>query len=56
MPTEYRDPYSQAKLFIPTVEEKAIKEMEQTYKDKLQEVNELIDELKKLKGDYTHDV
>ncbi|MGI4714994.1 hypothetical protein ACR2XW_26385 [Klebsiella pneumoniae] len=35
MPREVRDPYSQAKLFIPTVEEKSIKELEKHTKKKL---------------------
>lgn len=50
MPREVRDPYSQAKLFIPTAEERSIKEMEKEYKEKLQEVDNLISELRKERG------
>ena len=51
MPREVRDPYSQAKLFITTVEEKSIKELERTYKEKINEVDRLLNELKKERGD-----
>ena len=51
MPREVRDPYSQAKLFIPTVEEKSIKELERTYKEKINEVDKLLNELKKERGE-----
>ena len=51
MPREVRDPYSQAKLFIPTVEEKSINELEKTYKEKIDEATKLINELKKERGE-----
>lgn len=51
MPREVRDPYSQAKLFIPTVEEKSIKELEKIYKEKINEVDRLLNELKKERGE-----
>lgn len=46
MPKEVRDPYSNAKIFIPTPQEKSIKQMEVELKEKLEEVNEIITRLK----------
>lgn len=58
MPRELRDPYSKAKLFIPTVQEKTVKELENTYREKIslldsktQEIDTLINELKKERGE-----
>lgn len=47
MPQEYRDPYSKAKLFIPTQQEKTISQMEEDLKDKLSQVDEIIARLNK---------
>lgn len=48
MPQEYRDPYSKAKLFIPTQQEKTISQMEEDLKDKLSQVDEMIARLNKV--------
>lgn len=45
MPREYRDPYSQAKLFIPTHQEKSITQMEKELRDKLTEVDKVLTRL-----------
>lgn len=42
MPQEYRDPYSKAKIFIPTHQEKTISQMEKDLQDKLKQVDEII--------------
>jgi len=52
IPNEYRDPYSQAKLFIPTQEEKNMKALELELRDKIKKVDDtqrkLSDSQKKL--------
>ncbi|AAX92472.1 hypothetical protein TwortDSMZ_124 [Staphylococcus phage Twort] len=49
MPNEYRDPYSQTKIFIPTPQEKSVLEMhdrlnkkEKLLDEKLKQIDELI--------------
>lgn len=55
MPTERRDSYSGALLFIPTREEKATQQLKKDLKDELDEVKKIkeqyLTELNKLKGD-----
>ena len=47
MPHEVRDSYSQAKIFIPTQQEKSIKQMEKDLQVKLERAEELLDKLEK---------
>ncbi len=49
MPQEYRDPYSQTKIFIPTPQEKSVLELhdrlskkEKLFDEKLKKLDELI--------------
>lgn len=45
MPNEYRDPYSQTKLFIPTPQEKGVLEMSKRLEEKEKMVDEKLKQL-----------
>jgi len=45
VPKEYRDPYSQAKIFVPTHEEIRIKSLEKELEEKLKKADILLTKL-----------